>query len=187
MKKKPTRILTLMLCFMAGLMFLGFTAKADAAEYKQSGIYSKTKIGKYYIWTDSSDNTLRISKKKTGNGSVLATAASGHQMLIAMSDGSTVYYSEYKEEQEKVGDTTNYKYTSYFYRIKINKKGKTYLGSVSDAAMRLVGVYGNNLYTDTGKEYSGVYRFNLSTKKSKKIINNAVGAHCNGKYLITYV
>lgn len=167
-------------CLLGGMLF-AMPIKAQAASYKVCG-YGKTKVGSYYIWGDNDSNAIRISKSKSGNGSVLASASDGrHMEYRCLSNGSEVYYVEsyYIENREST--------IGYVYRIKVNGRGKSYIGRVNN--VDAPAAYSNGyLYLncdEAGSMPGNVYRLNVKTGKSRCVVKNTVVIRQYKHYLLT--
>ena len=180
MKKQKTLYLGLLsLCLLAVLLFAA-PVKAQAASFKQCGRTVKT--GKYYIWTDSRSNSLRVSTSKSGSGSVLVSAASGRYLTYScLSDGATVYYVE-RGTYDSKGN-----YTGYVCKIKTNGTGQATLGRLKNA-LHPTAYYKGSLYLDcydtTDATLIHTYRMAVNTGKTKRTMKNASVMGQNGRYLL---
>ncbi len=180
MKNKKIPHLGLLALFLFACLVFAAPVKAEAASFKQCS--RDTKIGKYYIWSDYATKSIRISKSKSGNGSPLVQASSGHNMANAcISDGSTVYYAE-------MGSlNSSGTYTGYVYKIKVNGKSKSKVGSIKNTSGPTA-YYKGYLYLDCydKKDPTLLHTYRIDVKKgaSKRAIKSARVVEQSGRYLL---
>lgn len=178
MKKKRIYVGIFAICMFFGLLLcMGNSVSADAADFKQS--HRETKVGKYYVWVD--DNTLRISTSAKGNGSVLATAASGRTLCgICLTDGKTVFYVEYAQSDGMENDI------GYVYQIKTNKTGKKQIGRLANADQPTA-YYKGDLYLDCSDKddplWFHTYKLNVKTQKATRVMKGVSVCTQSGQYL----
>lgn len=178
MKKYGLRIVGMILLGML-LLKAGAPVRIWAADFGQCSRVEKT--GSYYIWIGSDSKTIRISKSRNGNGTVLARAAKGWEVRGCFSDGKTVYYAESKSVDDE-GHTVD-----YIYRIATNKKGRKYLNKVRNFA-GFTAWYKGKVYMSCCSEefWDLVHTYCLDTKTSKVrcVMKDAEVWMQQGKYLI---
>ena len=146
----------LAICLFAGIFF-AFPMKAEAASFETFSIYyrnEKHKIGNYEIWFE--DTSVGIYVSASGSTKLLVTPSEGHTIGTSfMSDGSTLYYTEgYFSDP-----------FSYFYEVKLDGTGLTYLGKIESNNINFTTYYNGNVYFNAGmKKNWNVYQLNPNTK-----------------------
>lgn len=183
MKKTKTLCLGLLAFLLLACLTFAAPVKAGAATFKQCS--RETKIGKYYIWSDSSTNSIRISQSKSGDGSLLAQISEGRYTAGCISDGSTVYYGE--RELTKGGAYSSFVYNGYVYKINVDGKGKSKVGNIKNISGPAA-YYKGNLYVECYDKKDPLcihtYRMNVKKGTSKRVMKNARVVDQNGRYLL---
>lgn len=177
---KKRRLFVLSMIIFGFLLFkTGAPVRVWAGDFGECG--RETKTGKYYIWTESVSRTIRISKSRKGNGTVLARAAKGREIRNCFSDGKTVYYAESEIVDEE------WHTVDYLYRIGTNKKGKKYLNKVRNFSQFTAWYKGKVYMSCTSEEFIDclhTYCLDTKTKKIKRVMKDSEVWKQKGKYLI---
>lgn len=193
--KKNFKLATLTFCFLIGIFLFGnkpVYTEAASSDYEyahldlRNGSANRIKHGKYYFWFEGNAESLLYSKSKTGKGTVLVKTKGNEQLYscIATNGKKVLYMMQNMPKKLTISCVTisNKKKTTY----------KTLRMNAFYVRLHPITIYGNDLYYELYDKdsyepdyttYTKIYKMNLKTKKSKRVLSASSFTNANGRYI----